>query len=292
MPGRRMSHPIISPNGQARILSFQKRLRALSHGWVARTTRLMMPTIPVAARSRGKREHRMNAVLSERISRDDEDTGADQASAASSLTLSAMVQDHLGDQLRALYTTFTQETLPPTLLELIDRLRASRPSQEDRTTDFRDGLLAALPALRGFALSLTTPSGADDLVQETLLKAWQYHHRFTPGTNLNAWLMTILRNQFYTAMRKNRREVEDVDGAAAAQLMVLPNQEHTATLEKVALQLRRLPAGQREALMLVGAQPGQPVPGGVGRSAGTREPCFIRRGLMRQAKSRFQNMIL
>jgi len=65
-------------------------------------------------------------------------------------------------------------------------------------------------------------------------------------------LFTILRNLFYTQHRKNRRE--DAGGAAAAQLVVLPSQEHTATLGRVAIPLRKLPAAQREGLMLVGAQ--------------------------------------
>ena len=169
--------------------------------------------------------------------------------------LAASVQDHLGAQLRALYAPVTAGPLPRGLADLVARLGPppSAPGDAPQTA-FRDGLLAALPALRGFALSLAAPAQADDLVQETLLKAWQNQHRFAPGSNLTAWLLTILRNTFYTQLRKHRREVEDVDGAAAGRLVVLPDQEHNVALARVERHLRRLPPGQREALILVGAQ--------------------------------------
>ena len=81
----------------------------------------------------------------------------------------------------------------------------------------RDSLVAAIPNLRAFAISLTgDPHVANDLVQETLLKAWSNRDKFAPGTNLKAWLFTILRNTYFSDFRKKRREVQDVDGAAAA----------------------------------------------------------------------------
>ena len=63
---------------------------------------------------------------------------------------------------------------------------------------------------------------ADDLVQETLVKAWDKHESFQPGTNLKAWLFTILRNEFYSQMRKRGREVQDSDGIMTARLAVHP----------------------------------------------------------------------
>ena len=79
--------------------------------------------------------------------------------------------------------------------------------------DPRSELVDHLPALRAFALSLTRESAsADDLVQDTIVKAWTNIEKFQAGTNLRAWLFTILRNTFYSARRKTRREVSDTDG--------------------------------------------------------------------------------
>ena len=86
---------------------------------------------------------------------------------------------------------------------------------------FRDSLLAAVPTLRAFAVSLSKNTDrADDLVQETLVKAWDKQASFQLGTNLKAWLFTILRNEFYSQMRKRRREVEDSEGIMTARLSV------------------------------------------------------------------------
>ena len=96
-------------------------------------------------------------------------------------------------------------------------------------TDFRSDLIAIIPNLRAFAASLAGSfDRADDLVQETLVKAWDKQHTFQPGTNLKAWLFTILRNEFYTQMRKKGREVQDVDGIHAMQLAGHPGARHAA----------------------------------------------------------------
>src|SRR5215218_1405272 len=88
---------------------------------------------------------------------------------------------------------------------------------DDRTT--KDAMLAAIPSLRAFAISLAMNRDyADDLVQDTLMSAWANLGRFEPGTNLNAWLFTILRNRFYSTYRKRVREVQDPDGEQAARL--------------------------------------------------------------------------
>ena len=74
---------------------------------------------------------------------------------------------------------------------------------------FKTDMLATIPSLRAFAVSLTqNVDKADDLVQETLVKAWDKHASFQPGTNLKAWLFTILRNEFYSQMRKRGREIQ------------------------------------------------------------------------------------
>lgn len=170
--------------------------------------------------------------------------------------LSAQARQYLGNELRALYGSFVTDNQPQRLLDLLAQLDTALATRQTVEAEaFRQGLTKALPGLRGFALSLTAnPAHADDLVQETLLKAWANQHRFIPGTNLAAWLMTIARNTFYTERRRRKREVEDADGVAAGQLIELPAQEHGIELQKVWQAMTVLPAAQREALMLVGAQ--------------------------------------
>lgn len=175
---------------------------------------------------------------------------------AVSPSLPELVRDHLGRQLQAVYGSLTTEQQPQRLLDLIAQLDVALARQGSQAAAaFRQELLAALPGLRGFAMSLVVNvTRADDLVQETLLKAWKSQDRFEPGSNLMAWLCTIMRNQFYTECRKAKREVEDADGTAAAQLIVLPSQEHGIELQKVWAILAKLPPAQREALLLVAGQ--------------------------------------
>jgi len=118
----------------------------------------------------------------------------------------------------------------------------------------KDELVQALPVLRAFARSLTgNRDRADDLVQETVVRALANRDKFQEGTNLHAWLVTILRNQFYSEGRKKRREVEDVDGAMAAQLSDIPGQHSRLEMQDFLRALQMLPDEQREALILVGA---------------------------------------
>lgn len=122
------------------------------------------------------------------------------------------------------------------------------------TPALRDELLAAVPGLRAFALSLTgNVDLADDLVQETLVKAWTNFDTFQQGTNLRAWLFTILRNHFYSEMRKKKREVEDADGSLSASLSVHAEQDGHMDMVDFKRALQELPDDQREALILVGA---------------------------------------
>jgi RNA polymerase sigma-70 factor, ECF subfamily len=86
----------------------------------------------------------------------------------------------------------------------------------DALADPRDALVNHLPSLRAFAMSLTrNRSAADDLVQDTIIKAWTNIDKFAVGSNLQAWLFTILRNTYYSSLRKHRREVSDPDGIHA-----------------------------------------------------------------------------
>jgi len=119
----------------------------------------------------------------------------------------------------------------------------------------RDQMLAALPSLRAFAISLTNDyTRADDLVQETVMRAWTHIDSFQRGTNLNAWLFTILRNLFHSEYRKRRREVADSDGSYASRLRTLPDQHARLDFQDFRTALAKLPPDQREALLLVGAE--------------------------------------
>ncbi len=90
----------------------------------------------------------------------------------------------------------------------------------------RDDLLAAIPHLRAFAVSLTHDGNrADDLVQDTIMRAWRAIDRFERGTNLHAWLFTILRNLYHSVFRKKMREVDDPEGTYAAKLTTAPCQQ-------------------------------------------------------------------
>ena len=127
-------------------------------------------------------------------------------------------------------------------------------SSDDPRRAVRDGILAAVPNLRAFAMSLSgSIDRADDLVQETLLRALANIDSFEPGTNLPAWLFTILRNQFRTEYRKRRREVEDADGRFASTLIAYPEQHSRIELAEFRRALDELTADQREALILIGA---------------------------------------
>jgi RNA polymerase sigma-70 factor (ECF subfamily) len=141
--------------------------------------------------------------------------------------------------------------------------KKSGPEQEPRkeaqagpeeTTSFKRELLATLPSLRAFAVSLSgRHDKADDLVQDTVLKAWATPTSFEMGTNLKAWLFTILRNEFYSQMRKRGREVQDTEGAFTERMAVHPSQYGIMDLADFKKALDALPDDQREAIILIGA---------------------------------------
>ena len=115
----------------------------------------------------------------------------------------------------------------------------------------RDPLLAAIPKLRAFAISLCRNGDqADDLVQGALLRACANISLFQPGTNMYAWLCTILRNQFYTECRRRRRPFESIDALAEIKA-ARPEQIAHAEYSEFCAALARLAPKQREALMMV-----------------------------------------
>jgi RNA polymerase sigma-70 factor (ECF subfamily) len=168
------------------------------------------------------------------------------------------VRRHLGGLLRLAYDEAPPE-VPERFTELLARLgqamgRAGGLAAGDEAT-FRTGLLASVPALRRFALSLARePAAADDLVQDALLRAWRGRGGFEPGTNLEAWLFTILRNVFYSRHRRQTREIPDSDGDYAGRLATAPEQGGHLDLQDVRAALDRLAPVMREALVLVGIE--------------------------------------
>lgn len=120
--------------------------------------------------------------------------------------------------------------------------------------DFKRELASVIPHLRAFGRSLSGNRDlADDLVQETLLKAWAARARFQAGTNMRAWTFIILRNHFLSQMRRSRFRGEWDDLVADRLLAAPAGQDKQVELADMQRALLQLPASQREALILVGA---------------------------------------
>ena len=138
------------------------------------------------------------------------------------------------------------------LCRLSQALDAAETRAERR---FTAELVGVMPDLRRFALSLTRDATeSEDLVQFTLLKAWEHRTSYRPGTALKAWLFTILRNGHLNGRMKYRREVPDPEGSHAAGLSSLADQEHRLDVQDMQSALGRLEPAQREALLLVAVE--------------------------------------
>ncbi|MEN9411539.1 MAG: hypothetical protein RL216_3513 [Pseudomonadota bacterium] len=120
--------------------------------------------------------------------------------------------------------------------------------------DPREELALHLPAMRAFAISLTrNVAAADDLVQDAVVKAWSNFDKFDPGTNMRAWLFTILRNTFFSGVRKRRRDVADPDGIHTATLFEKPAHDGRLAMHDFMIAFNQLAPVHREVLILVGA---------------------------------------
>src|SRR3954453_20341591 len=150
--------------------------------------------------------------------------------------------------------SWTADPLPPAEVRSGQGLTATA-GPSGVSAEVRSAMLALLPSLRAFALSLTNAREiADDLVQDTLVRALANLHQFEPGTNIGAWLFTILRNNFYSQCRRTKPEVEDPDGSYAARLWAPPEQHAKCDVRDMLRALGKLPADQREALLLIVAE--------------------------------------
>ena len=140
--------------------------------------------------------------------------------------------------------------------EVARKSRITRPPVAQSDDNWAEILLiSTIPNLRAFAMSLCRdPSRADDLVQETLVKAWAKLASFEKGTNFKAWVFTILRNTYFSEIRKRRREVEDADGAQAGRMYDLPHQQVHMEFADFTKAFASLGSDHKEALLLVGAE--------------------------------------
>lgn len=163
----------------------------------------------------------------------------------------------IGELLASIFAS--SERLPQAFLNLLDRLEAfdgRRVPAPDTLSDaeFRKEMEVVLPQLRAYAISLTRDRTiADDLLQDTMIKAWAARDRFRAGTNFRAWSFVIARNIFISERRRGRFKGE-WDELAASRLLAAPApQEHSIHLGDLERAISDLPASQRDAVMLIGA---------------------------------------
>ncbi|MGL3819762.1 sigma-70 family RNA polymerase sigma factor [Sphingopyxis sp. R3-92] len=137
--------------------------------------------------------------------------------------------------------------------------RMTAASQEEADTSLSDSefktLLAnVIPHLRAYGRSLSgNPDLADDLTQDTMVKAWASRDRFERGTSIKAWTFVILRNTFLSQMRRNKFRGEYDEGVVERTLATPASQEDSGEMADLQRGLMELPQDQREALILVGA---------------------------------------
>jgi RNA polymerase sigma-70 factor (ECF subfamily) len=143
------------------------------------------------------------------------------------------------------YQTKRREVEP-----LAEQARVTRAVE----SEFRTDLVSHLPHLRAVARALTGHRDrADDLVNDTVLKALSAESQFQPGTHLKAWLMTILRNHYINGLRRNRIEVETIGDIPEGALPTAPNQDNVVEVSEVAAALQLMSIEHREILVLVSA---------------------------------------
>jgi RNA polymerase sigma-70 factor (ECF subfamily) len=166
----------------------------------------------------------------------------------------------VGSYLRVAFADIAAQPMPDIFETLLAQLKERAPDapkpppQALSDADFKTELALVIPHLRAFGRSLSGSRDlADDLVQETLLKAWAARDRFQAGTNMRAWTFIILRNLFLSQMRRARFKGE-WDEFTAAKLLAAPaSQDKQIELSDLQRGLLQLPPAQREALILVGA---------------------------------------
>ena len=165
----------------------------------------------------------------------------------------------VGAYLRTAFADAADADLPQIFADLLEKLGEGEDKPvyvRDALPDgeFKQQLAQVIPHLRAFGRSLSGSRDlADDLVQETLLKAWAARDRFQAGTNMRAWTFIILRNLFLSQMRRARFKGEWDDFTADRLLAMPAGQDRQIDLSDLQRGLLQLPQAQREALILVGA---------------------------------------
>ena len=167
---------------------------------------------------------------------------------------------NIGELLRMAFAAVATAPLPGRLQTLLDRLgnesaaQTGGPDSHPQDALFKTELANAMPQLRAYGRSLSgSPDLADDLVQETMLRAWKARDRFVAGTSMLAWTHVILRNIYFSMARRHRFKAAWDSTAAERLLAIQPDQEDHVALADLQRALMQLPAEQREALILVGA---------------------------------------
>lgn len=145
--------------------------------------------------------------------------------------------------------------------------------------DPREELTTFIPDLRAFARGLCRNTAtADDLVQDTMVKAWTNIEKFEAGSNMRAWLFTILRNTYYSLYRRRRFEVADPDGTYVGMMSEKPRHDGCLQLRDFKKVFHQLSEDQREVLILLG---------GVGLSyEEAAETCGVAIGTIKSRASR------
>jgi RNA polymerase sigma-70 factor, ECF subfamily len=142
----------------------------------------------------------------------------------------------------------------PLIASAHDAVRAEMGSGSNGSSDLREAMVAAIPRLRAFAISLTNNlDAADDLVQETILRAWIKLDEVEPGTTMKAWLFTILRSAFMRHYRGACCQPQDSKASSAARPPTLP-EKAKGDLQDMRTALTKLSVEHREALILIEAE--------------------------------------
>jgi RNA polymerase sigma-70 factor (ECF subfamily) len=119
------------------------------------------------------------------------------------------------------------------------------------TNEFHDMLLEQLPRLRAYAMALTrNRAGADDLLQQTALKAWNAQAQFVAGTNFKAWLYQIMRNEHISTFRRTKRQSVPIDSLPEEFFAQDGHQENKLLTREVLKAMDQLHKSQREVLLM------------------------------------------